>query len=56
MKFGSTTQTYARSATIEEVDEDEEEDIPTSAARVSKFDDDQREQWVQEMKKLGISF
>jgi hypothetical protein len=55
-KFGSQTQTYARTASIEEVDDDQEEDISSSAARVSQFDEEQREQWVQEMKNLGISF
>jgi hypothetical protein len=56
-KFGQPSQTYARTAQIEEVDDDsDEEDIPTSAARVSKFDEGQREQWIKEMEKLGINF
>ena len=58
-KFRQTSQTYARTASIEEVDEDleeEEEDIPTSATRVAKLDETQHEQWVQEMKNLGINF
>jgi hypothetical protein len=58
IKFGHQAQSYARSANIEEVDEEsnDEEDIPTVAARASKFDEGQREQWVQEMKNLGINF
>ena len=54
-KFGQLS--HARTAQIEEVeDSDDEEDVSTSAARVARFDEDQREQWVQEMKNLGINF
>jgi hypothetical protein len=55
-KFGQPSQSYARTASIEEVDSDQEDEIHTSAARVSQFDEQQREQWVQEMKSLGINF
>jgi hypothetical protein len=56
-----------RSAMIEEVDTDEEDEdeddddeeedsIPSLAARTAKFTEKQREQWVKEMRNLGINF
>ena len=55
LKFG---QSAARTATIEEVESDNEdnEDVPALAARAAKFNEGQREQWVEEMKALGINF
>ena len=50
------SQSYARTASIEEVDTDQEDDVQSSAIRVSQFDEQQRKQWVQEMKSLGINF
>ena len=54
------SQSYARSASIEEVEEEasdnEDEDVPSLAARAAKFNEGQHEQWVQEMKSLGINF
>jgi len=55
-KLGAPSQSYARSAHIEEISEDEEEDIPELATRAAKFNEGQREQWVEEMKSLGINF
>ena len=55
-KFGQPSPSYARTASIEEVDTDQEDDVQSSAIRVSQFDEQQREQWVQEMKSLGINF
>jgi hypothetical protein len=40
----------------EESDDDNEENIPSLAARTTKFSDGQHEQWVEEMKALGINF
>jgi hypothetical protein len=37
-------------------DEDDEEDVPSLAARAANFNDGQCEQWVEEMKALGINF
>ena len=57
-KLGPPSQSYARTASIEEVDEvpEEDKDIPALAARASQFNEGQHEQWVQEMKSLGINF
>ena len=56
-KLGQPTQSYARTASIEEVDSDDEEDeVQSSAIRMSQFNEEEREQWVQEMKSLGINF
>jgi len=55
-KLGAPSQSYTRSAHIEEISEDDEEDIPELAARAAKFNEGQREQWVEEMKSLGINF
>jgi hypothetical protein len=54
-----------RAATIEEVDEDnyldedpyeEEEEVQSLAVRTAKLSDEQKEQWVSEMKDVGINF
>jgi hypothetical protein len=54
------SQSFARIASIQEVqedsDEDNEEDISLLAAYIAKFSDRQHEQWVEEMKALGINF
>ena len=57
-KFGQPSQSYARTACIEEMDDnyDDEEDVRTLAARTNKLDEGQREKWVEEMKGLGINF
>jgi len=55
-KLGAPSQSYARSAHIEEINEDDEEDIPELATQAAKFNEGQREQWVEEMKSLGINF
>jgi len=58
-KLGQPSQSYARSASIEEVMEEsdnENEDVPSLAAQTAKFNEGQCEQWVQEMKSLGINF
>jgi len=58
-KLGQPSQSYARSTSIEEVVEesdDENEDVPLLAAHTAKFNEGQCEQWVQEMKSLGINF
>jgi len=58
-KLGQLSQSYARSASIEEVVEEsdnENEDVPSLAVRIAKFNEGQHEQWVQEMKSLGINF
>jgi len=42
---------------IEEEGEDEEEDnVPSLAARTACLSEEQREQWVKEMKDMGINF
>ena len=58
-RLGQPSQSYARSASIEEVEEEsdnEDEDVPSLTARAAKFNEGQCEQWVQEMKSLGINF
>jgi len=57
-KLGQPSQSYARTASIEEVNESnqDEEDIPQLAACISKFSEGQHKQWVEEMKSLGINF
>jgi hypothetical protein len=54
-----------RAATIEEVVEDdyldddlyeEEEEVQSLAVRTAKLSDEQKEQWVSEMKDIGINF
>ena len=49
-----------RSARIEEIDEIEEyeddNDVASLAARTAKLSDGQHEQWVQDMKAMGINF
>ena len=37
-------------------DSEDEDDVPSLAAHAAKFNDGQREQWVEEMKALGINF
>ena len=54
--FKYTSQ--ARTAHIEEVEEEkepEEEDISSLAARTARLSKDQRDQWVNEMKDIGIN-
>jgi hypothetical protein len=41
---------------VQESDDKDEEDIPSLAACTAKFSDGQHEQWVEEMKALGIIF
>jgi hypothetical protein len=59
-RFGQPSQSFARTASIQEVheesDDDNEEDIPSLAACTTKFNDRQCEQWVEEIKALGINF
>src|SRR5882757_3676325 len=55
--FKYTSQ--ARTAHIEEEEEEEEpeeEDISSLAARTARLSEDQRDQWVNEMKDIGINF
>ena len=40
----------------EQGNEDEQEYIRSLAARIAKLSDDQREQWVEEMRDMGINF
>ena len=57
LKFGQSA--FARTASIQEIPEDsdeDEDDVPSLTARAAKFNDRQREQWVEEMKALGINF
>ena len=55
-------QPRARTASIEEMDsEDEEEeqgedDIPSLAARTARLSENQREDWLKEMDNMGIHF
>ena len=47
----------ARSATIEEMDSDQDSiDPPSLAARTAKLSDDQKEEWLQELDGYGVSF
>jgi hypothetical protein len=47
----------ARSATIEEMDSDQDSiDPPTLAARTAKLSDDQKEEWLHELDGYGVSF
>ena len=56
-KLGAPSQSYTRSAHIKEINEDnEDEDIPELAVQAVKFNEKQCEQWVDEMKSLGINF
>jgi hypothetical protein len=57
-RFRQPSQSFARTASIEEVesDDEDEEDIPSLTARIAKFSDGQCKQWVEEMKALGINF
>src|SRR5437588_4146868 len=58
-RFRQPSQSFARTTTIEEVQESDDEDnkdIPSLAAYTAKFSDGQRKQWVEEMKALGINF
>jgi hypothetical protein len=46
---------------IEEVEEEEEEeepeeDVPSLAIRTARLSEDQREQWLTEMRDMGINF
>ena len=56
LKFGQST--FACTASIQEVQEesDNEDDIPLLAARAASFNAEEREQWVNEMKAMGINF
>ena len=40
----------------EDSDDDNEDDIPSLAACAAKFNEGEHEQWVEEMKALGINF
>ena len=57
-RFGQPSTSYARSTQIEEVDNKltDDKEVYTLAACTNKLDEGQREQWVQEMKSLGINF
>jgi hypothetical protein len=58
-RFGQLSQSFARTATIKEVqesDDEDEEDISSLATHIAKFSDRQCKQWVEEMKALGINF
>jgi hypothetical protein len=57
-RFRQPSQSFARTASIEEVESDDkdEEDIPSLTTHTAKFSDGQRKQWVEEMKALGINF
>jgi len=55
-KLGAPSQSYARSAHIEEINEEDEEDIPELAMRAAKINKGQCKQWVDEIKSLGINF
>jgi len=55
-KLGALSQSYARSAHIEEINEEDKEDILELAAQAAKFNEGQCEQWVDEMKSLEIIF
>ena len=55
-KLRAPSQSYAKSAYIEEINKDDKEDIPELAAYTVKFNKKQYEQWVDEMKSLGINF
>jgi hypothetical protein len=49
----------ARVASIEEIDSDEENeapDVPSLAARTARLSEEQREDWLQEMRDLGMDF
>jgi hypothetical protein len=56
-RFRQPSQSFARTASIEEVEsnDEDEEDIPSLATHTAKFSDGQHEQWVEEMKALGIN-
>jgi hypothetical protein len=41
---------------VQESDDEDEEDIPSLTTHTAKFNDEQCEQWVEEMKALGINF
>jgi hypothetical protein len=41
---------------VQESEDKDEEDIPSLTAYIAKFSDGQCEQWVEEMKALGINF
>ena len=60
LKFGQSPQSFARTVSIQEVhedsDDDNEDDIPSLAACAPKFNEGECEQWVEEMKALGINF
>ena len=53
-----------RSATIEEIEEEEgsddmdidQEDVPSLAVRTACLSEGQREQWLSEMRDMGINF
>jgi hypothetical protein len=58
-RFGQPSQSFARIATIKEVqesDNEDEKDISSLATCTAKFSDRQCKQWVEEMKALGINF
>jgi len=55
-KLGKRRQSVTSIEEIVEDSDDENEDIPSLAACTAKFNEGQREQWVQEMKSLGINF
>ena len=56
LKFGQSA--FARTASIQEMSEDseDEDDVPSLTTHAAKFNDGQCEQWVEEMKALGINF
>jgi hypothetical protein len=55
-RLGQPSQSFAHTAYLEEVIEDDEEDIPELAARTAKLSEDQREEWMKELHSVGINF
>ena len=61
-KFNQPRPAHIQSAMIEEVKEEEadnyaeEEDIPSLAVRTARLSEDQHEQWLSEMKDMGVKF
>ena len=63
-KFNKQRPTRIRSATIEEIEEEErsddmdidQEDIPSLAVRTARLSEGQCEQWLLEMRDMGINF
>ena len=63
-KSNKQRPTRIRSATIEEIEEEEgsddmdidQEDVPSLAVRTARLSEGQREQWLSEMRDMGINF